>query len=64
MDVSSVSKPVSLPAAAKPVVSEQHNQESKPAAKPPEPEKVREVQSKPVINTQGHVTGRHINVSA
>ena len=63
MDVSSVSKPVVQPSPApKPVAPEQQKQGNEVSQKTAEP--VRAQEPKPVVNSQGQVTGRLLNVSA
>ena len=65
MDVSSVNKPVVKPTAAPKPLTESHQQPVR-VAKHAENEspKVAQTAAKPVINTQGQVTGRHLNVTA
>jgi hypothetical protein len=65
MDVSSVNKPVVQTTSAPKRTSENnqpHARESK--ARESETHKVAQSAPKPVVNTQGHVTGRHLNVTA
>lgn len=63
MDVNSVSKPVVQPIPApKKVSPEQQNQGNEAAKRSEEP--VRPKEPKPVVNSQGQVTGRLLNVSA
>ena len=67
MDIKSVNKP-----AVEPAPAPQRSAEARPAPahdnkKPHENEAHRAAQAqhnKPVINTQGQVTGRHLNVTA
>lgn len=65
MDVSSVNKPAVQSANAPKRTAENH-QPSVRDSKPPENDarKVTQNAPKPVINTQGQVTGRHLNVTA
>ncbi len=67
MDVNSVNKPVvqAAPAPKRPAQSQQNPpvREKKPEANE-EVRKAEQPTAKPVINAQGHVTGRHLNVSA
>jgi len=65
MDVSSVNKPAVQPARAPKRIVEAHQtpvRESKPHES--ETRKVAQAAPKPVVNTQGQVTGRHLNVTA
>lgn len=65
MDVNSVNKPAVQAAPAPKRTPESHptqQRENKPHAS--EVRKVAEPPPKPVVNAQGHVTGRHLNVTA
>ena len=65
MDVNSVNKPVVQPVPAQKRQTEARQasaEQNKP--KMAETNKVNEVKPKPVVNTQGQVTGRHLNVTA
>jgi len=65
MEVSTVNKPtVQAVAQSKRSEPAQHppTQESRP--KTPEVRKTEEAQARPVINTQGQVTGQRLNVTA
>lgn len=65
MDVNSVSKPA-VQATPAPKRTTESRPESEPQSKPRESQTRNEVQAspKPVINTQGQVTGRTLNVTA
>jgi hypothetical protein len=65
MDISSVKKPAVQPTSAPKRTAEAHQtpvRESKPHES--ETRKVAQVTPKPIVNTQGQVTGRHLNVTA
>lgn len=65
MDVSSVNKPA-VQNAAPPKRTAENQQPPERNSKPQENEtrKVPQTAAKPVVNTQGQVTGRHLNVTA
>lgn len=65
MDVKTVSKPTVQPAPA-PKRSADQNSSVERQPKPQENEQRRDVPAKPnpVVNAQGQVTGRHLNVTA
>lgn len=65
MDVSSVNKPT-VQNAAPPKRSAENQQKTERDSKPNEDEtrKALQTAAKPVVNTQGQVTGRHLNVTA
>lgn len=65
MDVSSVNKPAVQHANAPKRVTENQKPPERDS-KPPENEtrKAEQTAAKPVVNTQGQVTGRHLNVTA
>ncbi len=65
MDVKSVSKPA-VQSTPPPKHTEEARKASVRDSKPPEqqPPKVAQTAPKPVVNTQGQETGRHLNVTA
>ena len=65
MDISSVKKPA-VQNAAPPKRTAENRQPPERDSKPNESEtrKVPQTAAKPVVNTQGQVTGRHLNVTA
>lgn len=65
MDVSSVNKPAVQPAPV-PKRPAERPHAPVPESKPPEDQarKAAQAAPKPVVNTQGQLTGRHVNVSA
>jgi hypothetical protein len=65
MEVKPANKPVAPPAPApkRPVESQQAQERQSKSQESARP-KVDQPAPKPVINTQGQVTGRHLNVSA
>jgi hypothetical protein len=62
MDVSTVKKAPIQPVQAAKRPEQAQSQEVKP--KPPEAQKTAEPKPQPVVNTQGHTTGRLLNVTA
>lgn len=67
MDVNSVNKPAVQPAPAPKRASEVHpapGRENKPHENEAAHKSAQAQQNKPVVNTQGQVTGRHLNVTA
>ena len=65
MDVSTVKKPPVQPVqAAKRPEQVQHTQSQESKPRPPEVKKTSEAKPTPVVNTQGHTTGRLLNVTA
>jgi len=66
MSVSSVNKPAVQPSeAAKRPAAQRQSQEAVIKQRAAEtPPKTQESKPKPVVNAQGQVTGRHLNVSA
>lgn len=65
MDVSTVKKaPVQPVQAAKRPEQAQHAKSQEVKPKPPETQKTAEPKPQPVVNTQGHTTGRLLNVTA
>ncbi len=66
MDVKSVSKPAVQSTQQPPKHTEEARRAPSRESKPPEQPPVKSAQAspKPVINTQGHETGRHLNVTA
>lgn len=66
MDVSSVNKPPVPPTQAvkrsEPPPEKEPNREA--AKKPPEAQQSAQAAPRPVMNSQGHMTGRHLNVTA
>ena len=67
MDVNSVNKPAVQPAPAPKRTAEAHPapvRENKPHENEAAHKTAQAQQNKPVVNTQGQVTGRHLNVTA
>jgi hypothetical protein len=65
MDVSNVKNmPVQPVQAAKRPEQTQHAKSQEVEPKPPETHKAAEQKPQPVVNTQGHTTGRLLNVTA
>jgi hypothetical protein len=65
MDVSTVKKtPVQPVQAAKRPEQAPHAKSQEVKPKPPEAHKTAEPKPQPVVNTQGHTTGRLLNVTA
>lgn len=65
MDVSTVKKPPTQPVqAAKRPEQTRNLQSYESKSKAPETKKTAEAKPSPVVNTQGHTTGRLLNVTA
>lgn len=65
MDVKPANKPVTPPSLTPKRAAEPQNAQARQSKlQENTPPKVDNSARKPVINTQGHVTGRHLNVSA
>lgn len=65
MDVSTVKKPpIQAVAASKRMESAQHQHTQETRPKAPEVNSTEEAKPRPVINTQGQVTGQRLNVTA
>ena len=64
MDVNPVNKPAVQNAAAPKRTAENKQPERDSKPRENESRKVPQTDAKPVVNTQGQVTGRHLNVTA
>lgn len=65
MDISTVKKPPIEPAQQlKPTESARNAQNQESKSKPQEAKRVEEAKPPPVVNTQGHITGQRLNVTA